>query len=71
MIGRRIRRSAPPPRGGHRYVTDGVNLYRVVCWLSRPVGSRMVELEDCRSLDCVLVTHEDLTAGGLRPVVVA
>jgi hypothetical protein len=57
--------------GQHRYFTDGVHLYRLVCWLNRPVGPRLAELEDCRSLDCMIVTSDDLVRLPLRPVLVA
>ena len=46
------------------YFTDERNLYRIVSWLSRPVGPDLAEIEDSRSLERILVAGEDL--GGLR-----
>jgi len=51
-----------------RYLTDGVHLYRFIGWVGRSVQATLAELEDCRSLDVVLVTREDLVASRLRPV---
>ncbi len=51
-----------------RYFTDGVNLYRLVCWLRRPAEPHLAELEDCRSLDCTLVSSEEMASLALRPV---
>jgi len=72
-FGIRSRRTActRPPRSDvgrvSRYLTDGVNLYRFVGWVDDSVDS-MVALEDCRSLDVVLVSSAELTAGTLRAV---
>lgn len=52
----------------HAYFTDGVNLYRFVGWIDRSVNAMFAELEDCRSLDIVLVSVEDLARSVLRPV---
>ncbi len=60
--------AADAPAATPRYFTDGVNLYRIVCWLRRPVEPHFAELEDCRSLDCTLVSSEDLVRLALRPV---
>jgi hypothetical protein len=54
-----------------RYFTDGVNLYRLVCWLRRPAAPHLAELEDCRSLDCTLVSSDDLARLALRAVPVS
>ena len=47
-----------------RYFTDERNLYRIVGWLSRPVGPDLAEIEDSVSLERILVAGDDL--GGLR-----
>lgn len=47
-----------------RYFTDGANLYRFVGWLSRSIEERLAELEDCRSLDIVLISARELSGGG-------
>ena len=47
-----------------RYFTDGANLYRFVGWLSRSIGERLAELEDCRSLDVLLISARELSGGG-------
>jgi hypothetical protein len=49
-----------------RYFTDGVSLYRLVGWIIRPSEAPLAELEDCRSLDTVMLERDDLLA--LRPV---
>ena len=43
---------------GH-YVTDGVRLFRNVSPLRGPLVGRFVGLEDCRSLEIVLMPIED------------
>jgi hypothetical protein len=48
-----------------RYLTDGKNLYRFVGWIAR---GRLAELEDCRSLDLLVMPARDLRATGLIPV---
>jgi hypothetical protein len=49
------------------YVTDGTELYRIVDGF--PVSpAAVVGLENCRSLELVLVTVEDFAALALRPV---
>lgn len=58
----------PEPAQRHDYLTDGVNLYRFVRWVNRSVTAMFAELEDCRSLDIVLVTAEHLARSPLRPV---
>lgn len=68
MISRRRSAGAPPLPRADGYLTDGRNLYRFVCWLNRPVKPRLAELENCRSLESVLVSSEDLARLGLRPV---
>ena len=53
---------------GHpsRYLTDGVNLYRFVA----EIGS-LIALEDCWTLEVLLLTIGDLRTGRLRAVVPA
>jgi hypothetical protein len=53
------------------YFTDGTNLYRVVRWLDRPAEPRLAEVENCRSLDRVLLTSKDLARIARRVVPVA
>ena len=50
------------------YFTDGMSLYRIAGWLSRPIGPDLVEIEDCVSLDRILVGGEDLKRLRLRAV---
>lgn len=50
------------------YLTDGVNLYRFIGWVGRSMQTALVELEDCRSLEVVLVRAEELGRARLRPV---
>jgi hypothetical protein len=51
------------------YFTDGVSLFRIAGWLSRPSVPPLVELEDCRSLQCTLLERDVLLGLCLRPVV--
>lgn len=53
-----------------RYLTDGVDLYRFLGEIAGGMG-RMVGLENCRSLDVMLVPVGELRAGRLRAVVPA
>lgn len=53
--------------GDSPYLTDGVNLYRLVREFDGGEGP-MVEIEDCRSLDVVVVPVEALPRDGLWPV---
>lgn len=74
-IRQRERPGARPARAdrnpAQRYFTDGVRLYRLVCWVSRSVNAKLAALEDCRSLEIVLIRGEDLARGALRPVLPA
>ena len=58
------------PYVGDRYFTDGVNLYRLIRWLSRPGEQPLAELEDCRLMHCALLDREALVALALRAVAV-
>ena len=53
-----------------RYLTDGINLYRCLGTIASGPG-QLVGLEDCRSLEVVLVPVGDLRARRLRCVVPA
>jgi hypothetical protein len=55
-----------------RYLTDGVDLYRVLGPLDLPGGpGAMVGIEDCRTLELVLVTPTELDSWHMRPVLAA
>jgi hypothetical protein len=51
-----------------RYLTDGSNLYRIVDGLGSSFGETVIGLEDCRTLEVILIALEDLRALGLCPV---
>ena len=53
--------------GDSRYLTDGVNLYQVAAELAGADGP-MVEIEDCRSLEVVLLPVDEMPRDGLWPV---
>jgi len=69
--------TAPPAAGQARteapdhdlngYLTDGVELYRSLGAI-RLGPSQIIGLENCRSLDVVLMALEELRGRGLRPV---
>ena len=67
-------RDAPPPlqvgveREAGRYLTDGTNLYRVVDALRGSRGRPVVGVEDCRSLELILLPVDAFRALRLRPV---
>jgi hypothetical protein len=50
-----------------RYLTDGVHLYRFLGPLATRAGG-MIGIENCRSLDIMLVPADDLHQGHLRAV---
>lgn len=50
------------------YLTDGYALYRVAAVIRSSRGVRLVELEDCRTLEVQAYAGPGLTALGLRPV---
>jgi hypothetical protein len=56
------------PYLAERYFTDGVNLFRLVGWLSRPCEPPLAELEDCSSLYSDLLERDDLDELALHPV---
>jgi hypothetical protein len=67
----KARRRKPTPAqrpASQRYFTDGVNLYRFITWLSNAGDSSWAAIEDCRSLDLVIVSAEHLGAAALRRV---
>jgi hypothetical protein len=51
------------------YVTDGVNLYRHIVSFNPP-GAHMVQLEDCKSLELLLIPTAEYRSWQVRPVVV-
>jgi hypothetical protein len=53
---------------GTVYFTDGVELFRVNRWIDRPVEPQLAEVENCRSLDCVLLSRNDLARLPVRLV---
>jgi hypothetical protein len=58
----------PNPDSGDRYYTDGENLYRFAGWLTRSDNAELALPEDCRSLELLLVTADDLARARLRPI---
>jgi hypothetical protein len=51
-----------------RYLTDGVNLYRSLGPIT--LGpSQMIGVEDCRSLDVILIAADELRGHRLRQVI--
>ena len=50
------------------YVTDGVGLYRLLGAIASDMG-QMVGLEDCRSLELILLPIQELHGRRLRPVI--
>ena len=71
---RRSARDASPAvpvgieRDADRYLTDGINLYRVVDGLRGSPGHAIVGVEDCRSLELILLPADEFRALRLRPV---
>ncbi len=53
-----------------RYLTDGVNLYRFMGSMVSRAGE-VVGIENCRSLDIMLVPAEELRRRSFRPVTLA
>lgn len=52
-----------------RYMTDGLDLYRLLGPLEAPgVPEGLIAIEDCHSLDVVLVETEELARWQTRPV---
>lgn len=54
-----------------RYITDGLNLYRVIGRIGPSSDASLLELEDCRSLELVVIPITQLRAMHVRPVEVA
>jgi hypothetical protein len=50
------------------YFTDEVNLYRVARWPRRPSELPLAEVENCRSLERVLLAPDDLARLSVRLV---
>ena len=61
---RRTRRPARPQpnRGTRHYFTDGGRLYRFVDWIVRSRDSMLAVVEDCGSLEILLVEAAQLNA---------
>jgi hypothetical protein len=57
-------------RHAGRYLTDGVELYRSLGPIT-PGRSEMIGLENCRSLDIILIAVDELRQRRLRPVIPA
>jgi hypothetical protein len=58
--------------GAGRYVTDGLDLYRLLGPLEAPgITEGVVAIEDCHSLDVVLVEESELASWRMRPVLAA
>ncbi len=57
----------PVPADG-TYMTDGASLFRVASTLVGPNDDALVELEDCRTLELILLPATRATGPGLRPV---
>jgi hypothetical protein len=55
-------------REAARYLTDGINLYRVVDALRGSRGHAVVGVEDCRSLELILLPADEFRALRLWPV---
>ncbi len=53
-----------------RYLTDGVNLYRFMGSMVSRAGE-MVGIENCSSLDIMLVPADELRQRSFRPVTLA
>jgi hypothetical protein len=51
-----------------RYLTDGVNLYRSLGPIT-PGPSQVIGLEDCRSLDVILIAADEFRGHRLRQVI--
>jgi hypothetical protein len=56
------------PYVADRYFTDGVKLYRLAGWVTRPGEATLAELEDCHSLRSTLLARDDLLALSLDTV---
>jgi len=50
------------------YLPDGASLFRVAGTLFDINNDALVELEDCRTLDLILLPAGSATGAGLRPV---
>jgi hypothetical protein len=61
---RRTRRPArpEPSRATPRYFTDGGRLYRFVDWIVRTRDSMLAVVEDCASLEILIVRADQLNA---------
>jgi hypothetical protein len=51
-----------PSRASRRYFTDGGRLYRFIDWVVRSKSSMLAVVEDCGSLEILIVRAEQLNA---------
>jgi hypothetical protein len=51
-----------PSRATRGYFTDGGRLYRFIDWMVRSRQSMLAVVEDCESLEILVVRAEDLNA---------
>jgi hypothetical protein len=49
-----------PSRTTRSYFTDGGRLYRLIVWIDRSKESMLAAVEDCRTLEILLVSAEQL-----------
>lgn len=64
---RAVKRQPPVPADG-TYMTDGASLFRVASTLVDLNNNPLVELEDCRTLELLLLPAARAMGLGLRPV---
>jgi len=57
---RRLPRHHVARKDGGRYLTDGIHLYRAVGTVGETAATGLIGLEDCRSLDVILVAPENI-----------
>ena len=53
---------AEPSRGNPGYFTDGGRLYRFIDWVVKSRKSMLAVMEDCGSLEILVVSAEELNA---------
>jgi hypothetical protein len=63
--------AAERPPEVSRYLTDGLELYRFLGPVAHGAGEELVAIENCRSLDVMLVPVGDLQGAQLRSVTLA
>jgi hypothetical protein len=65
---RRKAQHEQPTPGDGTYVTDGASLFRVAGTLLDTNNETLVELEDCGTLELILLPMSAVTGPGLRAV---